>query len=277
VAVVFGDQPGTVHLFASATSGPLAFDDYDVIGAEIATPFRDFAKVVFLDDQSMAVAWHGYPNGGGDLFLARENDGFVSAEVTTGSPGLPCECCPLEMVRDDNGDLLVAFRNNVNNTREMWAAQAPGAATFSSFVAVSDTEGTVPTCPMQGPRVSKTAAAHVMVWSARGSGPNVGLVHVATSSDGGQSWSSGTPIAGFYGDEPTIAVGSSGTLYVTAVTGNGKSSIASSSDGGQSFGAPGAITVADGDIATPQAESAAGVAALVGVSSAGSVWFSRME
>jgi hypothetical protein len=274
VAVAFNEQNGTVHLALSAAT-PLSFS-LTPIGTDVATPFRDFPKPVFLADGSVAVAWHGYPATGARIFFSRENGGFASEDASGGAPGVPCECCPIDVRKTGSGALLLAFRNNDDNVRNMWLAQAPTSGVFSDWVEVSPSEGTVAQCPMEGPRVAQTSAGHAMVWSTRGNNDK-GSVLFATSSNGGASWSQAGAITGLVGDQPTVAAGESGTLYVAAETGNGASSLATSSDGGASWTPPAAVVAPDGNLTTPQAESAAGIAAIAGVSSASTVWFLRME
>jgi hypothetical protein len=238
--------------------------------------FRDFPKPAFVADGTLLVAWQGYPDTGARIFVSRETQGFASEEASGGAPGVPCECCPLDLVRTNGGDVMAAFRNNDGNTREMWLAQAPGGGAFADWVALSSSEGIVPTCPMQGPRLAETGAGHLAVWSVRGS-QDTGAVFVSSSDDGGASWSGGESVGGFVADEPTIAVGASGTVFVTGVTGNKQSAIVSSDDGGGSWSQPEALVTPDGAIAVPQAENGGGIAALAGVTAAGTVWFRRME
>jgi hypothetical protein len=277
VAVAFNDSAGTVHLYIASTLGTLDFDQYFVVGADVATNFRDFAKPIIMSDGSIAVAFHGYPQSGARIFLAREGNSYNSEVASGGAPGLPCECCPLEAVVDAEGDVMLAFRNNDDNTREFWLAQAPSSGAFSDWAAASNTEGIVNNCPMQGPRLEQLGGNdHAMVYSTRGSN-STGSVAISFSSDDGASWSGGVPIPAFTGDEPTIALGGSGRIYVTAVTGNSSSAMLWSDDDGSSWSAAEPIRAADGDIATPQAEGAQGMAILSGVSSANTVWFLRME
>jgi hypothetical protein len=275
VAVVFNDEGGAVRLYLSAAVDALAFDAPVAIGGDVATAFRDFPKPLFLDDGDVVVAWQGYPDSGARIFLSRESAGFASEEASGGAPGVPCECCPLDLVQTTGGDLMVAFRNNDGDTREMWLATAPDASAFSSFVPLSTSEGTLFTCPMQGPRLAQTSDSNrLAVWSARGS-ESTGAVHLSTSVDGGASWSGGAPIPGFMGDEPTIAVAGSGRVYVTAVTGNGSSSMVWRD--GDVWSAPEPLIAPDGELGVPQAEHGGGAAALAAVSSAGTVWLRRME
>jgi hypothetical protein len=157
----------------------------------------------------------------------------------------------------------------------MWSAFAPDDA-FTSWSAISTTEGIVPNCPMQGPRLAELADGTLLaVWSRRGA--SAGAVTVSTSEDGGLSWSGGTAVTGFDADEPTIAVGASGRVFVTGVTGNGSSSMIFSDDGGATWSAPEGLEAPDGALAVPQAEGGGGVAALASVSAAGSLWVRRME
>jgi hypothetical protein len=276
VAVVFNDEPGNVYLYVSSARGALSFGSPTIVGGDVATDFRDFPKAIFLADGTLAIAFHGYPESGARIFVARESAGFASQPATGGAPGVPCECCPIDLVQASSGDVMLAFRNNDDDVRDMWLASAPSGGAFSAWAPISTSEGFVDACPMQGPRLVQTAAKKAFaVWSGRGA-ENAGLVHAATSSDGGGSWSGGASL-GFVGDEPTVAIGASGRLFVTGVTGSGASAMVQSDDGGASFGDAEALETPDGALGVPQAESAAGVAGLAGASEAGSVWFRRME
>jgi hypothetical protein len=277
VAVTFNDQAGAVYLHVSSTTGGLAFGAPILVGTDITTTFRDFPKPIFLGDGSIAVVWHGYPATGDRIFLSREGSGFASVAATGGAPGVPCECCPNDVLRSASGDLLLAFRNNEANVREMWLASAPAAGSFSSWSPISTSEGTIAACPMQGPRLAQIGPSeHLAVWSTRGP-QGTGSAYMARSTDGGASWSGGAPISGFTGDEPTIALGASGRIFVTGVTGSSSSAMVSSDDGGTVWSAPQPLDTPDGSLAVPQAEGAYGIAALAGVSSAGTVWLRRME
>lgn len=177
-----------------------------------------------------------------------------------------------------SGDVLVAFRNNDSDTREMWNARAPGAGSFSAWSAVSSSEGFLPNCPMQGPRVADLGGGKLIaVWSARGAGnASNGTVYTSTSANGGATWTSSVPLSGFVADEPTLAVGSNGHLFVTGVTGNKKSSMIESIDG-VNWSAPIPLQVPDGAVAVPQPDSQNGVVVVAGVSAAQTVWIERLE
>jgi hypothetical protein len=274
VAIAVGEQSGALHLYI-ANADIASFGVGITIGADVNTMFRDFAKPVFLADGSLAVAWHGFPATGAREYLSRESKQYAAEVASGGAPGVPCECCPLDVALL-GGDLVLAFRNNDNNTRDMWVATAPKAAAFSSFKAGSTTEGLVPMCPMQGPRVLDTGAGKLlMAWSARGK-TSPGAVMLSSGTTTG-TWTGGAPIMGFAGDEPTLALGASGKIYAAAVTGSMKSGMVTSADGGKTWGKPEPITTPDGDLSTPQATSTGGVAVLAGETSKGTVWLKRME
>ena len=276
VAVAFGDQAGTLYLYVS-NAGALDFGQPILLGGDINTTFRDFPKPIMLANGSIGVAYQGYPQTGARIYFARETASYLSEVASAGVPGVPCECCPLEAVLDANDDLMLAFRNNDNNLREMWFAEAPGGAAFSSWAEASTTEGQIPACPMQGPRMVQTGTNdQAMVWSARGNN-NPGAAIISYSTDGGASWSGGAPIPGFVADEPTVALGPSGKLYVAGVTGNKQSAMLVRDAAGTGYTTPAPLTVADGTLSTPQALGRGGVAALAGVSSGATVWFLRME
>jgi hypothetical protein len=276
VAIAFNEEGGTIYVYDSPAGGALSFGSGNVIGAEIASNFRDFPKPAFLGGQDLAVIWHGYPTTGARIFLARESAGFKSEEVSGGAPGVPCECCPNDILQTSGGNVVVAFRNNDKNIREMWSAQAVGGAAFSKWTALSGSEGMVMNCPMQGPRLAEVGSTLVGVWSSRGSS-SAGKVYKSTSIDGGGSWSPSESVADFQADEPTIAVSASGRIFVTGVTGSSKSALIVSDDSGKTWSAPEPLQADDGDLKVPQAQGTSGGAALAAVSTAGSVWLRRME
>lgn len=276
VAVTLNDQGGAVYLFLSDNTDPLMFGAPILVGQDVPTEFRDFPKPVFLDDGSVAISWQGYPASGGRIFVSRESDGFTSQAASSGAPGVPCDCCPQDMLLTGAGDLLVAFRNNDDDVREFWMAKTTSGAMFSSWAPISDTEGIVDNCPMQGVRLARAGGAnHLAVWSSRGDNP--GAVTIGSSDDDGASWSGGTAIEGFSGDEPTLAIGGSGRVFVTAVTGSGASALTYSDDGGATWATPEPLQSPDGALGVPQAEGGAQIAALAAVSEASTVWLRRME
>jgi hypothetical protein len=276
VAVSFNDTDGAVHLHTSDASGALSFGAATLIGTDIVTDFRDFPRAVFLADGSLGVAFHGYPATGARIFFAMENAGWLSKPASEGAPGLPCECCPLDIQKLASDELLLAFRNNDDNTREMWSARASSSGTFGNWAAVSTSEGFVATCPMMGPRLVESGSNTLAVWSSRG-GSTAGRVFTARSTDGGKTWSGGAAAGDFMADEPTIGAGASGRVFVTGVTGGSKSALVYSDDGGQSWSEPESLDTPDGALKVPQAQSAAGVAILAGVTTANSVWLRRLE
>lgn len=274
VAVTFNDQAGTVYLYVAPATDPLSFGKPITLGADITTSFRDFPKPLFVGGK-LFVAWQGYPASGARIYVSRETAGYASEEASGGAPGVPCECCPLDLL-DHGGNVVVAFRNNDSNIREMWSAEAPSTQAFSKWLAISTSEGTIPACPMQGPRLGRTTAgAELAVWSVRGS-QKAGSVYLSQRDSAGVPWSGGASLAGFVADEPTIAVTASGRIFVTGVTGKDKSSMLTS-DNGTTWSAPEPLQAPDGSLSTPQAQATGDVAALAGVTAAGSVWLRRMQ
>jgi hypothetical protein len=276
VAVTFNRMDTMEVLLYVADAATLSFQGPMVIGGDVPSVPFDFAKPVLLADGSIGVAFQAYPQTGARIYLARENNGYASEVASGGAPGVPCECCPLDVVTSDEGNVMVAFRNNDNNDRDMWVSQAPTSGAFSSWVQASNTEILVPQCPMQGPRLAQLApGTHAMVWSARDTNPGDSMISI--SDDGGATWSGGTSIGGPDYWEPTIALGSSGTLYVTAVTGQMSSSLVTSNDGGATFSGPTALMTPDGALSTPQAIGQGGAVTIAGVSAASTVWLFRVE
>jgi hypothetical protein len=75
---------------------------------------------------------------------------------------------------------------------------------------------------------------------------------------------------------PTIAVSSSGKVYVTTESGD-RSALASSADGGTSFGTPAELVSPSGELGYPQLEAGGEGAYAVGTAPDGSVWVHVVE
>lgn len=86
--------------------------------------------------------------------LVRSTDGGLSygseLEVTSGMSPEVCDCCPAELVADNN-KLILLFRNNEANIRDIFAvASNDGGATFTSSDNVDRLNWSISACPSTG-------------------------------------------------------------------------------------------------------------------------------
>lgn len=271
VALVFTDlEAGGVYVYTSPVDA-LAFTRAAVLTGSAAATFDDFPKPVFRDGD-LSVVWQSYSPSGW-LAIAREADAWAVEDIDDAAPGLPCECCPLDVLATSAGDVLVAYRNNDDDLREHWVLTLPGGGSPTGGVQASDTEGRIDACPMQGPRLAETDDAVLMAWTDA-TGANVAWI--ARSEDGGATWSDETAVSSRTGlGSPTLAASATGTVWVSAETGLG-TVLSTSDDGGATFGDPLTLQTSDGDLGFGQLASGGGVTVVAGTSGGG-VWVYRGE
>ena len=64
----------------------------------------------------------------------------------------PCHCCQPDLEIDQNGDIYVIYRNNIQNIRDTYlAVKRHSDNTFSEYYQVSDTQDYIGFCPSSGP------------------------------------------------------------------------------------------------------------------------------
>ena len=260
VAVVFVDLSANLVDVYTSDASALAFTHTTTLGA--SAEFNDFAKPVFADGD-LTVVWQMYtPNG--DMTMARESTGWKAESADEGVPGLPCECCPNDALVNASGEVLIAFRNNDDNTREHWISN-PSAGESTP---ISGTEGTLWTCPMQGPRLADVDGVLLAVWA---DASRSGSTWISTSWDEGRSWIDAQTVFSGPTSSPTAATAPGGVVYVTTEVG-ATSKVAWSTDSGSSFPNEFSLSGPSGDIGYAQLHGA-GDAVLVGGSAAdGTAW-----
>ena len=87
--------------------------------------------------------------------VVRSTDGGVSytpeVEVTGSITGEACDCCPSEIVNNNQKEVLL-FRNNEANIRDVYGILSTDAgSTYSSFANIDNLNWTLSSCPATGP------------------------------------------------------------------------------------------------------------------------------
>lgn len=207
------------------------------------------------------------------LFLARASTGWAPERLDP-FPGRPCECCPHRLDATPGGDVLLTVRNDERNLREIWLARADaGTTAFDRRSQVSTTGWVVQGCPFDGPRTAVVDDDRLIVaWTDAASGRS--RLWVATSDDGGASWSGeaapfpddGTTAWGF----PAVAATSARTWVAAEVLGG---TVRVAVDGGDGF-----VEVAP-EVAVEAVELVADAdgAWLLGHAPDGALWLQRLS
>jgi len=143
-------------------------------------PERRFPTAAVDGDGTVYVAWldkrHETPErlGFSRVYLARSTDGgrtfTPNVDATRGQPNSICHCCKLAMAVVPGRGVFVAYRNEVDDQRDIFLARSQGKDDWAAPAPIEDTNWVLPACPMNGPSlaVDGTGSLHA-VWSTGGS------------------------------------------------------------------------------------------------------------
>ena len=136
---------------------------------------------------------------------------------------------------------------------------------------VTQTEGQLMSCPMEGPRLAEVTGTLLLVWADASMD---GRTWMATSDDGVASWSAERDVMGRTGtSSPTIA-SSGGDVYITTEM-EESSLLVKVTDGGATFGSPSELVSPSGGLGYAQVDAGGGVVIAAGSASDGSAWIYR--
>jgi len=151
---------------------------------------RTFQALAVDEKGRVYVAWQEEGAGAPRILLATSDDGsaFEEHEASRGFPGVPCECCRLSLV-PAAGRVWLAFRENVNDVRDIFAAAtADGGRSFNYPVLVSPDRWHLTSCPMVGPSIAVDQRGRPLVgwWTGRDDG--TGRIALARATDDGRGF-----------------------------------------------------------------------------------------
>lgn len=273
------DVAAGIFMHRSAAADAMDFSDITTLVSPGTS--TDYAHIDISASGELWAAWQQYEGdpAQGRIVFSRESNGFAIEEVSASTPGIPCECCRLDLRFNSGGDAILAYRNNVGDLRNMWALRAAsGTSSFAGAVEASHTDWMSFVCPMEGPSLADDGARQYIAWADSSSGE--WRAYVGTSDDAGQSWGDAVLLApnqnGLQGS-PVVAVGDSGTVYAVMDVGGSMSVFVTSDDQGASWSEPVELANDSGNILNPRVRSENMVTGAVGVAQDGSVWFYRFE
>ena len=245
-------------------------------GDDADSDFIDFAQARIAPDGEIWLTFHAYPDSGAGEFIARESNGYASVNATSGAEGVPCECCPHDLFFSD-GTAMIAYRNNVDNVRDMWTAvDSDASGAFDAWTQATVGEETIGYCPMEGPRLARIAESELrMAWSSAG-GVAGGDLRLARSSDNGISWDEEMSVPGASGDSEQASIAFGSALWVVDAPG-GAGRVVSSSDGWKTWSVPETLDTGSGVIALPALASGAGMVVVAGATPNRRVYARRLE
>lgn len=127
--------------------------------------------------------------------VATSLDGGLSFEPAvvanlSAATGEVCECCPASMTISPAEEMLLTFRNNNNNMRDIWATKSTdGGLTFPDATDLDDTDWLLFSCPISGSHSMIAGDSLIAVYFSSGEGnPRVYLstIHIGSMAKGDQ-------------------------------------------------------------------------------------------
>ena len=93
-------------------------------------------------------------------YLSAENNNEIWSFNQSSPVGIvteqmePCDCCQPDLEVNQNGDIFIAYRNNMQNIRDTYlSVKRFNESTFSELYQVSNFQDYIPFCPSSGPTI----------------------------------------------------------------------------------------------------------------------------
>lgn len=176
---------------------------------------RVFQAVGLFPEGRLAQSWMAFdPDWTDPLYVwagEDESGGFRPPVAAAGiTEGEACDCCYNDqIVLDDGQTVLVAFRNNNANLREVHVVRSTdGGATFPEDHPIDSSGWIIPGCPSTGPHLAAFGNDVMATWQTQVNG--AAQIRSARSLDGGATWNPMTQVDDFGGSRylnfPQVAV-----------------------------------------------------------------------
>ena len=132
------------------------------ISAEPPARPQDFASIAIDKQNNLYVSFISVlatmPDSYTHIFLVRSTDGGLTwskeERVDRFTLGGCCECCNQNLTIADNGDVVVAFRSNIANRRDVHIARSTNnGVTFSTPLLIQSETWMIGGCPGTGPSI----------------------------------------------------------------------------------------------------------------------------
>lgn len=197
---------------AHSQDGGLTWSAATRVNDDTVVAFNFMPSLVDLGAGSVAVVWLDERGHGSDIYFSRSSDLGVtwSANVraVVQDTGEPCDCCLPHLVAGPDQSLLLAFRNNIDNVRDIHLTRSTdGGVSWLAPVRIADAEWEINACPTSGPALGILGQELLVSWMDRSSGQPA--IYADRSSDFGLTFGSDISIDAPAGagtvDRPVIA------------------------------------------------------------------------
>ncbi len=215
----------------SADRGESFSEALSVVGTEVPA-IEDFPSIAVDSSGILHIAWidgRELKEGSSDydqIWTVRSLDAGLTFEapqrasfIADGGGG-SCECCNTAMEVTPEGDVLIAFRSNINNVRDVWIARSPDRGeTYEKGIRIASEPWNIFACPVAGPdlAIDRFGTAHVMWKDNRESGGGEQYLYRTLLPNGATEGVPDVPLTtnATRTNYPSIALSKDGVLAVT--------------------------------------------------------------
>ena len=181
--------------YIRSTDGGVSFSEPRLVVGDDGGAAQDFPSMAVDSNGAVVIAWvDGRDRKRGtdefdQIYMTRSTDGGVTfstpkqASYYFGGRGGSCECCNTSTAIGPDGDILIAYRSNIDNIRDIYVARSrDGGETFENAIRMPSESWNVFACPMAGPTIGidREGTAHVLWKDNRSSAGGKQLMYYAT-------------------------------------------------------------------------------------------------
>lgn len=212
--------PGDLRISAS-TDGGSRFTSSSIVNDDRKQNIRVFPAITIDGKNTVYVSWLDRrekdpdPDKIAHLYFAKSTDGSKrftkNIKINAGTPGGACDCCQ-PAINITDGIIYAAWRNTIHNVRDIYVARSEDSGnTFSRGTRVSGDNWSIEGCPNSGPSLAVDGRTIYTAWMTVVSG--VPRVFIASSNNGGETFSSRAEMFERDANHPSIAIDEKGRIF----------------------------------------------------------------
>lgn len=214
--------PGDIRISTSDDGGS-RFSSSTIVNDDRNHNIRVFPAITIDENDIVYISWLDRrekdpdPDKIAHLYFAKSSNGGKSftknIKINARTPGGACDCCQ-PVINITDGIIYATWRNTIHNVRDIYVAiSRDGGNTFSRGTRVSSDNWSISGCPKSGPSFAVDGRTIYVAWMTVVSG--IPRVFIASSNDGGETFSSRVEMFERDANHPSIAIDKNGRIFAT--------------------------------------------------------------